>query len=205
MKKTFVVPFVALLICSCSNQHPTVESSEIPSESHIETTFSQEPETISEQTVSSAEMIEVPNTEELSSLINSTLSSSNIDDVDEVFIDQSISSDSDMISIDTGIISLAVAVKTESHNLIVDCQYVEMIDSWSVNSIKDADTGNCYYSYDGGRFVDMYDYNTDQLISESTENIETLDPVSEFNEQAESIDAEFDAGLESLAEKYGLE
>ena len=123
-----------------------------------------------------------------------------------ISVDRSISSDSDRISVDNnGPISLDVEIKTKSHNLIAHCMYIELIDSWSINSINDSETQNCYYSYDDGRFTNIYDYKTDKLLTESREDISNHDPIAEFNEQSESIDAEFDAGLKSLADKYGLE
>lgn len=67
---------------------------------------------------------------------------------------------------------------TDSDRLLkVTMQYSTSSTSaeWSVNSVYDADNGNCYYVPDEWKTtVDLYDYKTQKLISEKSESKEEV-------------------------------
>lgn len=104
----------------------------------------------------------------------------------------------------SGDVMAEILLEMSDRTLIADCMYLSLTDHWIINQIYDADSNHCYYSLDGNRFFDIYDYGTDALISESQESLESIDPLKEYDKQSESISEDFDRKLESIADEYGL-
>lgn len=105
---------------------------------------------------------------------------------------------------DNGDISAGISIETPQRSLHIDCSYYDILETWSVIQVYDINTEHCYYTPSGSRFMDIYDYKTDTLVSESQESFEDFDPLEEFEDALESNEAEFDRKMESIADEYGL-
>lgn len=138
----------------------------------------------------------LPNFESLEYELNSAFNKAKITDYASATIANIDYSDYD--------ISLYLTVLTSSKSLDIYCVYMEVFDKWSVIEIKNSDNLHCYYIATGDRFSDIYDYQTDDLIHESKENIETFDAISEFNAEAESIQEKFEKDMEDIFNKYNI-
>lgn len=104
----------------------------------------------------------------------------------------------------SGVITIqAYFVTDTAKRLIVPSMYITFTSTkeWSVVSIKDVDTGNYYYVPDDLKStVDLYDYNTGEIISEKTETHD--DVMDEYHQELERIDQEFKEDMKKLEEKY---
>ncbi len=162
---------------------PTMESSTISS---------------TEDTVAdaSADAEELPNLDNLKDKLSNFASQIGISEITDAYYDNIKKIDSDTIFLD-------VVLTTNLYKVKCNCSYRGFTDSWTILSAENNETNHTYYILPGNEdSVDLYDYATDNLISKKKENSEKKDVVKEFNESMESINEDYDAKLNSIADKY---
>lgn len=205
MKKIYLLPLSTIILfsnaCTAQNTSSIVAQSESVIESSIETTTEKETEsTVNENTytyeTTSTTSYELPNTDDLSG------------DLAEIFVLLKLDSTPPLTFENyeniSGIINIDICAETEKCNLLFSCMYIDFTDSWVVSSVENKENHHIYWVQKGmENKVDLYDYNTDTLISAQSETF-AADPVKEFESQVESINADFDERLESIADKYQL-
>lgn len=206
MKKLYLATLCTIILlsngCSDSNVKSTITESETTTEATVETIKETKDESLTDKnTVDSAEniekpdtSIELPNTEGLTKVLTEAFISIGLDNVPQLEFKnyESIS----------GIINIDVYAETEKCKLLFDCSYIDITDSWSISFVKNSDNQHIYWVQKGlENKVDLYDYNTDTLISAKSETFSS-DPVDNFESQAESINDDFEKSLESIADKY---
>ena len=209
MKKFYLATLCAVVLlsggCSDSSINSTITESETITEATVETGKDTLDESISdESTINSsgniAEIdnpIELPNKEGLTHALAEAFVSIGLDAVPPLEF-----KNYENIS---GTISVDVYTKTEKCNLLFACFYIDITDSWNIVSVKNSDNQHTYWVQKGlENKVDLYDYNTDTLVSAKSETFSS-DPVGDFESQAESINDDFEEVLESIADKYQIE
>lgn len=208
MKKLYLASLCVIVLlsngCSDSTTSPTTTESETTTTAIVETIKDTKSESIAdESTIDSSENstesdtpMELPNTEGLAYALSETSISLGLDTVPTLEF-----KNYENLS---GTISIDVYAKTEKRNLIFECLYIDFIDSWSVSFVKNSDNQHIYWASKGlENKVDLYDYDTDTLVSAKSETFSS-DPVGDFESQAESISNDFDKSLESIADKYQI-
>lgn len=209
MKKFYLAALCTIVLlsngCSDSNINSTITESETTTEATVETIKETKNESLPDKnTVNSAAdneksdtPIELPNTEGLTKILAEAFISIGLDNVPQLEF-----KNYENIS---GIISVDVYAETEKCKLLFNCSYIDITDSWSISFVKNSDNQHIYWIQKGlENKVDLYDYNTDALISAKSETISS-DPVGDFESQAESINDDFEKSLESIADKYQAE
>ncbi len=206
MKKIHFISLSIIVLlfngCSNSNTSSTTTESETTTTAIVETVEDTRNEsTAVESTIESSENItesdipiELPNTEGLTHALADVFISIGLNTVPPLEF-----KNYENLS---GTISIDVYAETDKYNLIFECLYIDITDSWSVSFVKNSDNQHVYWAPKGlENKVDLYDYNTDTLISAKSETFSS-DPVGDFESQAESISNDFDKSLESMADKY---
>ncbi len=208
MKKIYLIALFTTILFSNSCSDSKINSAPTETKTTIDVTVETFEEqknesTIDENMVSTESIekfdtpIELPNTEGLTQVLAETFVSVGLDTVPQLEF-KNYENSSGMINID-------VYAETEKCNLLFDCSYIDIIDSWSVSFVKNSDNQHIYWVTKGLESkVDLYDYNTDTLISAKTETFSS-DPAGDFESQAESISDDFEKSLESIADNYQIE
>lgn len=197
MKKFKLVTVVLLissftLMTACSKYTDTKVTT-AASSSKVSTTESSKESTIAD---TKADSEELPNLDNLKVKLNNFASQIGISEITDAYYDNIRKIDSDTIFLD-------VILTTNLYKVKCDCSYRGFTDSWTILSAENNETNHTYYILPGNEdSVDLYDYATDNLISKKKENSEKKDVVKEFNEQVESINEDYDAKLNSIADKY---
>lgn len=97
----------------------------------------------------------------------------------------------------------AVYALSDGKKIVVHCFYIDMTKHWIVNYIDSFDNPEIvYYVSSGEEYYDIYDLRTDKLLKESTRSFDESEFMSEAESRFDSISAEADKNLESIAEKY---
>ncbi len=197
MKKICLATLFTFILFSygCSNQNTNQNKSTSPTIIESETIVESTVETTENETTDNA--IELPNKDGLTKALTETLVSMGVDTVPQFEFDnyKNIS----------GIIDIDAYAETEKCKLLFDCSYIDITDSWSISFVKNSDNQHIYWIQKGlENKVDLYDYNTDTLISAKSETLSS-DPVGDSESQAESINDDFEKSLESIADKYQIE
>jgi hypothetical protein len=162
---------------------PTMES----------TTISSTEDTIADTTANKEKL---PNLDNLKDKLRNFASQIGISEITDAYYDNIKKIDSDTIFLD-------VVLTTNLYKVKCNCSYSDFTDSWKILSAENNETNHTYYILPGNEdSVDLYDYATDDLISKKKENLEKKDVVKEFNESMESINEDYDAKLNSIADKY---
>lgn len=197
MKKLKLVTVVLLissftLMTACSKYTDTkVTTTE--SSTKVNTTESSVESTIAD---TKADSEELPNLDNLKVKLNNFASQIGISEITDAYYDNIRKIDSDTIFLD-------VVLTTNLYKVKCDCSYRGFTDTWTILSAENNENNHTYYILPGNEdSVDLYDYATDNLISKKKENSEKKDVVKEFNEQVESINEDYDAKLNSIADKY---
>lgn len=201
MKKFKLVTVVLLissftLMTACSKYTDT-KVTKAASSTKVSTTESSIESSI-ESTIADtkADSEELPNLDNLKVKLNNFASQIGISEITDAYYDN-------IRKIDTDTIFLDVVLTTNLYKVKCDCSYRGFTDSWTILSAENNETNHTYYILPGNEdSVDLYDYATDNLISKKKENSEKKDVVKEFNEQVESINEDYDAKLNSIADKY---
>ncbi len=209
MKKLYLVTLCTIILlsngCSNSNVNSTITESETTTEATVETIKETKNEYLPDKnTVESAENIEksdtpieLPNTEGLTKILAEAFISIGLNNVPQLEF-----KNYENIS---GIISIDVYAKTEKCKLLFDCFYIDITDSWNISFVENSDNQHIYWIQKRlENKVDLYDYNTDTLISAKSETFSS-DPIGDSESQAESIYDDFEKSLESIADKYQAE
>lgn len=198
MKKLKLVTVVLLissftLMTACSKYTDTKAITTAASSTMVSTTESSIESSIADTKAGSEEL---PNLDNLKVKLNNFASQIGISEITDAYYDNIRKIDSDTIFLD-------VVLTTNLYKVKCDCSYRGFTDSWTILSAENNETNHTYYILPGNEdSVDLYDYATDNLISKKKENSEKKDVVKEFNEQVESINEDYDAKLNSIADKY---
>lgn len=196
MKKLKLVTVVLLissftLMTACSKYTDTKVTT--ASSTKVSTTESSMESTIAD---TKADSEELPNLDNLKVKLNNFASQIGISEITDAYYDNIRKIDSDTIFLD-------VVLTTNLYKVKCDCSYRGFTDTWTILSAENNENNHTYYILPGNEdSVDLYDYATDNLISKKKENSEKKDVVKEFNEQVESINEDYDAKLNSIADKY---
>lgn len=108
---------------------------------------------------------------------------------------------------DDGDITETILV-TDSNGKTVSmtCLYLALVDTWTVVSISDPDTGHYYLVPTGSeKYYDVYSYETGELISEKEEDISVDKITEDYESRSSEISNDFDEALDDIAEKYGID
>ncbi len=197
----------SILLTSCSGSNSSAANETTLQETVLEESAAAE-ETSEEKIALNESTSPVESGEESSELISIPEEDSFYQKVAEVLVEIGVTnvySSTFSAEDQSGDLDVTMLMETDLCTLKLDCLYVSMTGNWMIIEVSNAENGHPYYVFDGDRFSDIYDYETDTLISESREDMATQDVMQEFNEQMESIDAEFDQSMESIADKYGLD
>lgn len=102
-------------------------------------------------------------------------------------------------------ISLDVTMTTEICSLNFSCDYVNLTSHWMIYLVENAENHHSYWVMNGQeKYIDLYDYKTDQLISSQSDSFNTDELLDDFDKQLESISESSDNALNSIADKYNL-
>lgn len=209
MKKFYLATLCAVVLlsggCSDSSINSTIPEFEPITEATVETVKDTQNKSITdESTIDSSgnitesdTPIDLPNKEGLTHALAEAFASIGLDTVPPLEF-----KNYENIS---GTISVDIYTKTEKCNLLFACLYIDITDSWNISFVKNSDNQHTYWVQKGSENkVDLYDYNTDTLVSAKSETFSS-DPVGDFESQAESINDDFEKALESIADKYQIE
>lgn len=108
---------------------------------------------------------------------------------------------------DDGDITETILV-TDSNGKTVSmtCLYLALVDTWTVVSISDPDTGHYYLIPEGSeKYYDVYSYETGELISGKKEDISVDKITQDYESRSQEISNDFDDALDDIAEKYGID
>lgn len=108
---------------------------------------------------------------------------------------------------DDGDITETILV-TDSNGKAVSmtCLYLALVDTWTVVSISDPDTGHYYLVPEGSeKYYDVYSYETGELISGKKEDISVDKITQDYESRSQEISDDFDDALDDIAEKYGID
>lgn len=108
---------------------------------------------------------------------------------------------------DDGDITETILV-TDSNGKTVSmtCLYLALVDTWTVVSISDPDTGHYYLVPEGSeKYYDVYSYETGELVSEKKEDISVDKITEDYESRSSEISDDFDEALDDIAEKYGID
>lgn len=108
---------------------------------------------------------------------------------------------------DDGDITETILV-TDSNGKTVSmtCLYLALVDTWTVVSISDPDTGHYYLVPEGSeKYYDVYSYETGELISGKKEDISVDKITQDYESRSQEISDDFDDALDDIAEKYGID
>lgn len=108
---------------------------------------------------------------------------------------------------DDGDITETILV-TDSNGKAVSmtCLYLALVDTWTVVSISDPDTGHYYLVPEGSeKYYDVYSYETGELVSEKKEDISVDKITEDYESRSSEISDDFDDALDDIAEKYGID
>ena len=98
-----------------------------------------------------------------------------------------------------------IYVPTQAQNLIVHLMRLTTQDNneWEVESIVNAENKHFYYvSGNSAGLVDLYSYETDELVSKASKTFEEAE--SETAASVAAAEEEFEDQLDSIREKYGI-
>lgn len=102
-------------------------------------------------------------------------------------------------------ISLDVTMTTEICSLNFSCNYINLTSHWIIYLVENAENHHSYWVMNGQeKYIDLYDYKTDQLISSQSDSFNTDELLDDFDKQLESISESSDNALNSIADKYNL-
>ena len=102
-------------------------------------------------------------------------------------------------------ILLDVAMTTEICSLNFSCNYISLTSHWIIYSVENAENHHSYWVMDGQeKYIDLYDYKTDQLISSQSDSFNSDELLDDFDKQLESISESADNALNSIADEYNL-
>lgn len=108
---------------------------------------------------------------------------------------------------DDGDITETILV-TDSNGKTVSmtCLYLALVDTWTVVSISDPDTGHYYLVPTGSeKYYDVYSYETGELVSEKEEDVSVDKITEDYESRSSEISNDFDEALDDIAEKYGID
>lgn len=108
---------------------------------------------------------------------------------------------------DDGDITETILV-TDSNGKTVSmtCLYLALVETWTVVSISDPDTGHYYLVPEGSeKYYDVYSYETGELISGKKEDISVDKITQDYESRSQEISDDFDDALDDIAEKYGID
>lgn len=101
--------------------------------------------------------------------------------------------------------SIDLYVPTSKSNLIVNLLRLKTRQDceWEVLSVRNADNKHFYYEREGSAdLVDLYSYETDELVSKASKTFEEAE--SETAASVAAAEEEFEDQLDSIREKYGI-
>lgn len=198
MKKKFLILGICMMLVGCSSSAPQKKDPPISSAANIEESKK------NDFVLSSSDIIKaLPNEELLDMELANVLYEINVSEISSIsYENYSTNSYNDSIYVN-------VILETDLQFLRCNCFYMlmpdpdngEYFDYWNIVSIEGYDNKHCYYngSYDG--IVDLYDYQTDTLVSEKYRNFDDIDPVEELNRSIDSYKVESDKEWDSLEQE----
>ncbi|WP_349674558.1 hypothetical protein [Lacrimispora sp.] len=185
MKKSFIIIGMCLLLSGCSKATAQKETQTVTAESVTEVSSTEDSE-------------DLPNLDYLKKKLNDCVAILGISEVTDAYYDNVEKIDSDTIFLD-------VILTTDLYKLKCTCSYLGLTDHWAILYVENNENNHTYYISPGHEeTVDLYDYATDTLISKKKDNPETKDPMADFNESLESINADLDSKLNSIADEYNI-
>jgi WD40 repeat protein len=105
-----------------------------------------------------------------------------------------------------GDIDLSIAITDiDGKIVLMECHYMHVIDDWAVFRITDYKNGNCYWAYgDTDKMVDIYDYQTGELISERSDYRSIDEIMEDYDEKSNEIQQNFEDNLDRISDEYNL-
>lgn len=104
---------------------------------------------------------------------------------------------------DGGTFDVDVIMESNGEPLVFSCFYIDVTDKWNVLQVTGRDSGHCYWIGKGYEdSVDLYDYSSGSLLSSKDPNFDLHDVASSLADQSNKIADDFEADLESIADKY---
>lgn len=141
---------------------------------------------------------DLPNTDDLARELTLVMNDLGITDKPENFEFANAKKNGDDISLD-------VTMTTEICSLNFSCNYVNLTSHWVIYLVENVENHHSYWVVNGQeKYVDLYDYKTDQLISSQSDSFNTDELLDDFDKQLESISESSDNALNSIADKYNL-
>lgn len=96
-----------------------------------------------------------------------------------------------------------VIMESDGEPLIFSCFYIDATNAWNVLQVTGRDSGHCYWIGKGYEdSADLYDYSSGSLLSSKDPNFDLHDVASSLADQSDKIADDFEADLESIADKY---
>lgn len=153
---------------------------------------------------SDEELQSIPDSDDLINEASKVLTSIGVKNVGDVTYGNYVSDTSNGITT----VNVDAFAVSDIRNLIVSFMYLKTSSNssktpkWSISYVMDADTKNYYYVPDELKnTVDLYDYNTGEMISEKSETSEDVqERIDQYLDEAEE---EFEEKLDDLKENQG--
>ncbi len=153
---------------------------------------------------SDKELQSIPDSDELINEVSKVLTSIGVKNVGGVTYGNYVSDISNGITT----VNVDAFAVSDIRNLLVSFMYLKTSSNasktpkWSISYVMDADTRNYYYVPDELKnTVDLYDYNTGEMISEKSETSE--DVQDRIDQNLDEAEEEFEEKLDDLKENQG--
>lgn len=199
MKRKLVLTILLIAsfsLTSCSNNTPN-------STTKINDSTTQAASTELIGDISYSDIDSIPSGNELLDLTNSFLEQLEIPSVSG-FIDYDLSDDGTSQIID------AIIQINDASKLNISAMRITFPDEgeWIIMSISEYDSDPIKYYYGIESIIDhidIYNFNTGEIISSKESDINTDEIMSEYQEESDKIMEDFNNALDEIAEEYGLD
>ena len=211
-KKALVLMLSCLLLTSCGSQSQIEsESSTVVKTETVATATGTESETETEAETEAKSNLSLSNDQY--NYLSEKIALPSYDEVGGAALAQigvatvaNVSFDDVQFTDDGDITETILVTDSNGKTVSMTCLYLALVDTWTVVSISDPDTGHYYLVPEGSeKYYDVYSYETGELISGKKEDISVDKITQDYESRSQEISDDFDDALDDIAEKYGID
>lgn len=181
---------VVVLLGACSRpQNDTESTVSSANDSYTDTGIT--------SSTSNIDISAIPNGNELLDEINLILNQINIDNVSG-FIDYNLTDDDIILMID-------VVMQVDDTKLKASALKFTKNTNWDITSIKEYNSDPIRYYYGSEAIIDnidVYDFNTGEIISNKKSDFDTDKDMQEYKDKMDQLTDDFNNALEKIQEEY---